>query len=202
METKYSYWVFRDALSAKDINRIKRTAEKSGYSESSTRAHELSINESNLNIRDTDVSFSNDEWLYDLLCPFAFGANESAGWNYDVDWCEDFQIARYKKNQHYGWHPDGGSDVHGAYKGENNSKGKVRKLSLVAMLSDKHIGGELEFSIQSMLDPKTVFNEILKPNLNLGDVVVFPSFVFHRSAPIEKGTKYSITMWCLGPPFK
>ena len=202
MQTKYSYWCFRDVLSQQEINKIKRIAVKSGYSSSTTRGHELSLNEPNLNVRDTDVSFSNDEWLYDILCPFLYGANESAGWNYDIDWCEDVQIARYKKNQHYGWHPDGGSDIHGAYDENDNGKRRVRKLSLVAILSDKHVGGELEFSIQSTFDPNTVLNEILKPKLNLGDVVVFPSYVFHRSTPIEKGTKYSVTMWCLGSPFK
>ena len=45
-------------------------------------------------------------------------------------------------------------------------------------------------------------NEILYPEIKVGDVIVFPSYVFHRSTSISKGTKYSAAMWCLGPPFK
>ena len=31
------------------------------------------------------------------------GANSSAGWNFDIDWCEAVQIARYQKDEHYTW---------------------------------------------------------------------------------------------------
>ena len=149
-------------------------------------------------IRDTQVAFSDKEYLYTLLVPYVHGANKNAGWNFDVDWFEPVQIAKYKKNQHYSWHNDGGSDEHGSYTEGENFKGKVRKLSLVAMLSNGYRGGELEFALQT---PNTE-NEILNPKMGVGDVVVFPSFVLHRSTPITKGIKYSASMWCLGPPFK
>ena len=150
-------------------------------------------------IRDTDTTFSSDQYLYDLLCPFVGSANEQAGWKYDLDWFEAVQIARYKKNQHYSWHTDGDSDHFGAF--ENNFKevnGKVRKISLVACLSDGYIGGDFELAIQE----QKCDNEILYPEMRMGDVIVFPSYVFHRSTPITKGTKYSLSMWCLGSPFR
>ena len=135
--------------------------------------------------------------MYDLLCPFVHTANESAGWKYDLDWFESVQIARYKKNQHYSWHTDGAGDHFGAYP-DGNSKGKVRKISLVACLSNGYVGGDLELALQEQEKE----NEILYPEIKVGDVIVFPSYVFHRSTSISKGTKYSAAMWWLGPPFK
>ena len=35
-----------------------------------------------------------------------------------------------------------------------------------------------------------------------GSVIVFPSFMEHRVAPVTKGTRYSLVTWFLGPPFK
>ena len=197
MQTKYSYWLFKDVLSEKDRNKIKRIAKKSGYGKAVTRADDLRAREPDNKLRNTDVAFSNDQYLYNLLAPFVHTANESSGWKYDLDWFESVQIARYKKNQHYSWHTDGAGDHFGAYP-DGNSKGKVRKISLVACLSNGYVGGDLELALQEQEKE----NEILYPEMKVGDVIVFPSYVFHRSTSISKGTKYSAAMWCLGPPFK
>ena len=197
MQTKYSYWVYRGVVSEKDRNKIKRIAKKSGYGEAVTMGDDLKSSVKDDKIRRTDVAFSNEQFLYETLCPFVNHANEQAGWKYDLDWFESVQIARYKKNQHYAWHRDGGGDHFGAYP-NGNSKGKVRKISLVACLSNGYVGGDLELALQEQGKE----NEILYPEMKVGDVIVFPSYVFHRSTSISKGTKYSAAMWCLGPPFK
>ena len=198
MQTKYSYWVFRDAIPEKDRNKVKRIAKKSGYKEAATRDPFSLVEEpSDDTARNTDITFSGDQFLYDLLCPLVISANEQAGWKYDLDWFEPVQIARYKKNQHYAWHRDGSGDHFGTYP-EGNFKGKVRKVSLVACLSNGYVGGDLELALQKQEEE----NEILHPEMKVGDVIVFPSYIFHRSTPITKGTKYSAAMWCLGAPFK
>ena len=197
MQTKYSYWLFKDVLSEKDRNKIKRIAKKSGYGVATTRDRNNNDEKPDKKVRNTDTTFSSDQFLYDTLCPFVHSANESAGWKYDLDWFESVQIARYKKNQHYCWHTDGGGDHFGAYT-EGNSKGKVRKVSLVACLSNGYVGGDLELALQDQGKE----NDVLYPEMKVGDVIVFPSYVFHRSTSISKGTKYSAAMWCLGPPFK
>jgi predicted 2-oxoglutarate/Fe(II)-dependent dioxygenase YbiX len=198
MRTKYSYWVFRDVISEKDRNKIKRTANKSSYSKALTRKSDLTEEKKNDNVRNTDIAWSNDQYLYDLFCPFVHNANKQAGWKYDLDWFETVQIAKYKKNQHYSWHRDGAGDHFGVYPKGENTEGKVRKISLVACLSNGYVGGDLELALQEQ-DKE---NEILHPEISVGDVIVFPSYVFHRSTSISKGTKYSAAMWCLGPPFK
>ena len=35
-----------------------------------------------------------------------------------------------------------------------------------------------------------------------GSIIVFPSFCWHRVAPVTKGTRYSLVMWNLGRPFR
>jgi len=199
MQTKYSYWLFKDVLPQKDRNKIKRIAKKSGYREAETKNDkDHSTNEKNTKVRNTDVAFSNDQYIYDILCPFVHGANDQAGWKYDLDWFESVQIARYKKNQHYAWHTDGAGDHFGVYNSNDRSGGKVRKVSLVACLSNGYVGGDLELALQEQGKENT----ILYPEMSVGDVIVFPSYVFHRSTAISKGTKYSAAMWCLGPPFR
>ena len=198
METKYSYRIYRDVLSEKVRNKIKRTARKYSYSKASIRNSDLTEAKKDNKVRNTDVAWSNDRYLYDLFCPLVRNANEQAGWKYDLDWFETVQIAKYKKNQHYAWHTDGGGDHFGAYTEGDNHKGKVRKVSCVSILSNGYTGGDLELALQKQ-DGE---NLILRPEMEVGDVIVFPSYVFHRSTPISKGTKYSAAMWCLGPPFR
>jgi len=197
MQTKYSYWLFKDALTEKDRNKVKRIAKKFGYGKAALGSNDTIIEEPDKKVRSSDTAFSSDQFLYDTLCPFVSSANEQAGWQYDLDWFEAVQISRYKKNQHYTWHTDGDGDHFGTYP-EGNSKGKVRKVSLVACLSNGYVGGDLELALQEQEKE----NRILYPEMKVGDVIVFPSYVFHRSTPITKGTKYSAAMWCLGAPFK
>jgi len=33
-------------------------------------------------------------------------------------------------------------------------------------------------------------------------IIVFPSDMEHRVAPVTKGIRYSLVVWFLGPPFK
>ena len=197
MQTKYSYWVFREALSAKDRNKVKRIAKHSGYMAAAVKDNS-GIPHKNTDVRNSNAAFSDDPYLYDLLCPFVHIANDSAGWKYDLDWFESVQISKYKKNQHYSWHRDGAGDHFGVYNSNNRSGGKVRKVSLVACLSNGYVGGDLELALQEQEKE----NEVLYPEMKVGDVIVFPSYVFHRSTSISKGTKYSAAMWCLGPPFR
>jgi len=202
LESKYCYWQFKDALPDSDRKKIKRIARKSGYVEASTKNSEQKKNKKDGKVRNTDVSFSNDEYLYDTLTPFVYRANEDAGWKYDVDYFEGDQIARYRKNQHYSWHEDGRGDHFAAYAANADDKnyiGKVRKLTLVACISNGYEGGDLEFALHK---PEEEENLILQPKMEVGDIIVFPSYVSHRSTAITKGTKYSVSMWSLGPPFR
>ena len=60
-------------------------------------------------IRDTHISWLNDQEIYSWLHPYLREANERAGWNFEWDWSESLQFTKYGKKQFYGWHPDAGA---------------------------------------------------------------------------------------------
>ena len=69
------------------------------------------INESSVYIRDTKVSWLEDQWVYDLIHPYIHEANRAAGWNFEWDWSESCQFTSYGVDQFYGWHSDSGAET-------------------------------------------------------------------------------------------
>ena len=137
MKIKYAFSLFENAISEKDITKIKQLA--SEFSEAKILEDDgITISSNDVSHRDSSVSFINDTFVYTLLYPFIEEANENSGWKYDIESFEWAQIAKYGKEQHYSWHQDGISD-------HNSPGNQVRKLSLVAVLSNGYEGGELEF---------------------------------------------------------
>ena len=61
-------------------------------------------------IRDTHVSWLNDQEIYSWLHPYLQRANHDAGWNFQWDWSESLQFTKYGEHQFYGWHPDAGAE--------------------------------------------------------------------------------------------
>ena len=71
-------------------------------------------------IRDSEVSWLDEKWIYDIFLPIISDANRKAGWGWTVDTAELFQFTVYHGNENeggfYGWHSDGSSDHHNAYR--------------------------------------------------------------------------------------
>ncbi len=173
-------------------------------------------------IRDSEVSWLGEQWLYDLVYPFLHEANEKAGWKYDFDFSENFQFTKYGLNQFYGWHADGMGDHFNIYKrfipgvhkkNENGSYpegytenhniiGKVRKLSMTINLNKpgEYEGGNLKFDFGPHAHGER-YHECteIRPQ---GSIIIFPSFIHHQVTPVTKGTRYSLVLWSVGPPFK
>ena len=173
-------------------------------------------------IRDSQVTFFNDQWIYDLVYPYLIKANEESGWKYDFDFSESFQFTVYQPDGFYGWHSDGGSDNFSIYKkyipgvspvdangkmlrgytDNQNMVGKIRKLSMTINLSDEeeYEGGNLKFDFgPHSTENRFVECKEIRPK---GSIVVFPSFIYHQVTPIKKGVRYSLVLWSLGLPFK
>ena len=98
---------------------------------------------------------------------------------------EPGQFTYYRTGGFYKWHMD--NDVTG------KTQAPVRKISMTLLLSDPSTfeGGELEFMDEGRM---------LK--LQQGQAVFFASWLQHRVKPVTKGERYSLVMWCGGPPFK
>ena len=173
-------------------------------------------------IRDSEVTWMNDQWLYDRIYPFIHQANDQAGWKYEFSCSESFQFTKYGLNQFYGWHADGNSCHLGKYKRaipgvtprDNNGMfprgytdnpnmvNKIRKLSLTINLNmpGEYEGGNLKFDFGPHASGKR-FHECteIRPQ---GSIIIFPSYVYHQVTPVTRGTRYSLVLWTLGQPFK
>lgn len=212
MILKYDYWWFKNALSKDDCQKIidfglsKQDALAITGRETELlkkKNKKLSNKEiSNLKkVRNSNVSFLDDQWLYELITPYVAEANNRAEWNFDIDWNESFQFTKYKLNQHYDWHQDGFVEP---YKSPDpNFNNKIRKISTVVFLSDqkKYKGGEFMFYFS---DPRVKKSKKvrLKELEGMGSILVFPSSVWHTVKPVIKGTRYSLVLWSIGPKFK
>lgn len=174
-------------------------------------------------VRDSEVTWFNDQWLYDLILPYIDMANKSAGWNWQWDYCESFQFTVYKPGGFYSWHKDGHSDHLGSFKRyifgvtpeplredgklpssyvtDNKMVGKVRKISMTINLNSPgaYEGGNLKFDFGQHAQNQFHEVEEIRPK---GSIIVFPSFLDHCVTPVTSGTRYSLVLWSLGDPWK
>ena len=69
-------------------------------------------------VRDSEICWLFDKFLYDLLLPIIRKANKKAGWNWHIDTAEPLQFTVYhgrkEEGGFYGWHSDGSSDFNNA----------------------------------------------------------------------------------------
>lgn len=95
---------------------------------------------------------------------------------------EPFQYTVYGPGGHYGWHMDLGEGI-----------ARTRKLSLTVQLCDDYAGGDFEMNLGTRIQamPKEV-----------GKVIVFPSWMLHRVAPVTHGVRRSLVVWAHGAPFR
>ena len=203
------WYIFEGALDKKTCNKIKRLA-KDNWEESSVDISKETTDEERKTgkkhdykpdpkYRISDVSWVTDQWVYDIIWPFMQEANQKAGWSYHIKAAESMQITRYRKGGFYNFHLDGNGDHLSAYDNPGNAymHGHVRKLSMTTLLSDSYEGGEFQFATYGKEECSISTPEFSK----VGSIVVFPSAMEHRVAPVTKGIRHSLVTWFVGPPF-
>jgi PKHD-type hydroxylase len=253
MQLRHSYYWFKSIISPEDCQKIidlglktisdevakgnsvdaytygdrQKTAMPNAAPQGEASLEELKkkgIDDKNLYVRDSQVAWLRDQWLYDLLFPYIQEANVRTGWNWQWDYAESFQFTQYKPSGFYSWHKDGPSDWFGAYKRyiygitpkplkadgntpehyvtDHKMVGKIRKISMTLNLNTPgdYDGGNLKFDFGHHAE-NSRFHECdeIRPQ---GSLIVFPSFVDHCVTPITRGTRYSLVLWCLGDPWK
>jgi PKHD-type hydroxylase len=157
-------------------------------------------------LRDSNIVWLDDTWIYKEIHPYINLANKESGWNFEWNYSERCQFTKYKLNQYYDWHVDSWSDPY-TKNNDHEAIGKIRKLSVTCSLSDPndYVGGELEIYMGNKHAPNSKKRKEIyacKEVLPRGSICVFPSFVWHRVKPVTKGTRYSLVIWNLGYPFK
>jgi len=144
-------------------------------------------------IRSSKVAFFDPkEYLGDLFHKISNSISlfNAKYWNFDLtSFVENWQYTIYEssENGHYDWHVDN-IDSH------NSSP---RKLSVVIQLSDpdEYEGGELMFNFGSLEGDKIAVKK-------KGTIIMFPSYVLHKVAPVTAGVRRSLVFWVSGPGFR
>jgi len=213
MNLKNYYYYFQSALTPRICDDIldygkrhqTKMAVTGGYDRKDGKMSKKDFNNMQKK-RKSDIVWMNDKWIYKEIHPFIHEANEKAGWNFEWDWSESCQFTKYGVGQYYGWHCDSWDDPYNK-PDDLNSHGKIRKLSVTISLTepDEYVGGNLEFDFRNQVDWEKNKKAKIKECTEIrprGSIIVFPSFVWHRVAPVTKGTRYSLVIWNLGRPFK
>ena len=144
--------------------------------------------------RKTNIHWSEDQTLFDMVGHYGASANKNGGWNLQTSAMESIQIGQYPTGGHYNWHVDGlGIEPIDAPDNEF-LHGKTRKISFVLWLNDDFEGGEFEFHKSHVKD------NVIRPST--GTIVLFPSWVMHRVKPVKQGTRYSAVTWLVGKPLR
>ena len=207
------YYYFQSALSPKLCDEIisygkqhqAEMAVTGGYSRQNGKMSKKDINNMQKK-RKSDIVWMADRWLYKEIHPYIHEANRNAGWNFEWDWSESCQFTKYGVGQYYGWHCDSWDKPYDK-PDDPNSHGKIRKLSVTISLNDptEYEGGNLEFDFRNQVDWERNKKKAIKSCEEIrprGSIIVFPSFCWHRVAPVTSGTRYSLVIWNLGYPFR
>ena len=207
------YYYFQSALSPKLCDEIisygkqhqAEMAVTGGYSRQGGQMSKKDINNMQKK-RKSDIVWMNDRWIYKEIHPYIHEANRNAGWNFEWDWSESCQFTKYGVGQYYGWHCDSWDKPYNK-PDDPQSHGKIRKLSVTISLNDptEYEGGNLEFDFRNQVDWERNKKKAIKSCSEIrprGSIIVFPSFCWHRVAPVTSGTRYSLVIWNLGYPWR
>lgn len=143
-------------------------------------------------LRSSKIKWLTDQWVFDHIWPWMQGANEKAGWKYDIKAMEDIQLTRYEPGDFYNFHSDG----FGCHNVKAPNTGWCRKLSMSIFLNDDYEGGEFQFIKLCKGEMEIITQEHVA-----GSAVIFPSNIEHRVKPVYTGVRYSLVIWFVGPPF-
>ncbi len=149
------------------------------------------------NVRISKVAFmnknENTEWLFEKF-NYVINRTNHEYYGFDLYGYESIQYTTYDKDGTFDWHTDLLYDD----KLGNTKEGDTRKLSLVMLLNtpgEDFTGGEFLINAGKQEDA-------IKIDMSRGTVVMFPSFVPHRVAPILSGVRKSLVIWVEGPKFR
>src|SRR6056300_848595 len=213
MELNHNYIYIQSALTKENCNKIIELGKakieenrKNGIDTFGvTAGNKENKKDEDYYIRDSEISWLNHNWIYDLVMPHVHTANHISGWNFDIENAESFQFTKYGLNQFDGWHSDGSGCHKSAHKryypgvngqgltpikghtAESHNVGKVRKLSVTVNLNEPgdYEGGLLNFDYGPHSTDGERYKECteIKPQ---GSIIVFPSFLHHQVTPVTK----------------
>lgn len=115
--------------------------------------------------------------------------------NFDIYGYNYLQYAKYEPGGKHEFHMDLPMDGKTV---QYNLLEHLRKMTVILLLGEPGIdfeGGEFQINHFSEQYPRNT-------NLKKGHVIIFPSFLLHRVAPVISGVRESIAVWPVGPKFR
>ena len=215
-QRKFFNWVFWDnAFNEEELDRIIEFMDSQDLERGTTIGNkEVEKAKANANnkiisthnipnekVRKSDVKFidyqngqGEADWLFYRLNTIIENLNTQF-YNFDLNGYETLQYTVYHhhENGRYDFHMD-------TIMGQNlpDDMFETRKLSMTFLLNEPGVdfeGGDFQINSGQEKDAETV-------ELKKGRIIMFPSFMIHRVAPVTKGTRKSIVIWVVGPKFR
>jgi PKHD-type hydroxylase len=197
----WSYW--DGAFNAEELDKVCKYFTEQGVERGTTVGKKDSITgetiqEPNEKVRISDVKFhfydptnENTLWIFQRINYVVESLNEQF-FNYDLNGYDSFQYTEYQAHEggKYDFHMD---TIMGKNKPANMPE--TRKLSVTLVLNDDFEGGEFYMNNGQEKDAELI-------PTGKGRLILFPSFLIHRVAPVTKGVRKSLVVWVNGPKFK
>jgi len=138
-----------------------------------------------------DPTNENTLWIFQRI-NFVVDALNEQFFNYDLNGYDSFQYTEYQAHEggKYDFHMD---TIMGKKTPANMPE--TRKLSVTLVLNDDFEGGEFYMNNGQEKDAELI-------PTGKGRLILFPSFLIHRVAPVTKGVRKSLVVWVNGPKFK
>ena len=181
---RYKYWVWPEGTVAAEVcdQWVQR------YDSKVTAATVDAEGRNDPEQRISETFFASDQDLVSMVRMYTWHANREA-FGVDVTDSIECQYTKYngENNAFYDFHID--SFLHATPQAYD------RKLSCIILLTDRSEfeGGELYIGNGT---------DIEKITLEQGSVIVFPSFLQHRVAPVTSGIRRSMVSWAYGPHWR
>ena len=177
---------------SKEIKKIRKYCDRFGLE--SAKVGSDSVGVENNNIRQSQIKFfnpnDNNGWIFQKMRDGIQHLNDNY-YQYDLTGFDHIQYTEYNNTgSKYDFHMD-------MFCGLNIDKNLTRKLSGVLFLSDadEYTGGEFQI-MEGGPDSITTIQQ------KAGRLIVFPSYMIHRVAPVLSGVRRSLVVWCVGPKFR
>ena len=177
------HYVVKNAFSLYECNHIIGIGENQQLKESE-------VQDGDSTHRSSNVSWVNDRIVIENVTQKIFQANIDSGFKFQLSTIEPLQYSRYEVDDHYNWHIDSHFEPY--------DNGMIRKLSFTVILNNDYEGGEFDITVPN---PKNIDTQITYEKPNIGDLILFPSHIWHKVRPVKSGVRKSLVGWVLGNPF-
>ena len=146
------------------------------------------------NIAFLETTAPDMQWLFEKFNNLIAYYNDTE-FDYDITGYDYMQYAKYGPGDKHDFHMD---LPFGTRRLDYFLTECFRKLSVILLLNEPGVdfeGGNFEINHFSEQFP-------INTGLRKGSVLIFPSFMIHRVAPITSGIRQTISVWPIGPKFR